>query len=35
MARVMSQGRPDEMALNVFGAPWGVEFLGPPLTPTR
>jgi quercetin dioxygenase-like cupin family protein len=28
------QGKPDRDALNVFGRPWGVEFLGPPLSPT-
>jgi quercetin dioxygenase-like cupin family protein len=33
MAGVMAQGLPDRAALNAFGARWGVEFLGPPLTP--
>jgi quercetin dioxygenase-like cupin family protein len=28
------QGKPDRDALNVFGKPWGVEFLGPPLSPS-
>jgi quercetin dioxygenase-like cupin family protein len=27
------QEKPDRDALNVFGRPWGVEFLGPPLSP--
>ena len=34
LARVMTHGQPDRAALNAFGAPWGVEFLGPPLSPT-
>jgi quercetin dioxygenase-like cupin family protein len=28
---LMSAGRPDMVALNTYGAPWGVEFLGPPI----
>jgi quercetin dioxygenase-like cupin family protein len=28
-----AKGKPDRDALNVFGKPWGVEFLGPPLKP--
>jgi hypothetical protein len=27
----MKDGAPDPVALNDFGAKWGVEFLGPPL----
>jgi quercetin dioxygenase-like cupin family protein len=27
---ILARGRPSQDALNVFGAPWGVEFLGPP-----
>lgn len=27
------KGKPDRNALNLFGKPWGVEFLGPPLSP--
>jgi quercetin dioxygenase-like cupin family protein len=30
---LMAAGRPDFVALNTYGAPWGVEFLGPPLKP--
>ena len=29
------KGKPDRDALNVFGKPWGVEFLGPPLSAVR
>ncbi|HEX2526632.1 MAG TPA: cupin domain-containing protein [Geminicoccus sp.] len=32
LAAVMRDGLPDRMALNAFGAKWGVEFLGPPLS---
>ena len=32
LAGVMAAGKPDRDALNVFGKPWGVEFLGPPLS---
>ena len=33
LAETMRNGMPDGAALNAFGAKWGVEFLGPPLTP--
>jgi quercetin dioxygenase-like cupin family protein len=33
LAGTMRDGLPDRMALNAFGAKWGVEFLGPPLNP--
>ncbi len=29
---VLAKGKPDQETLNVFGKPWGVEFLGPPLS---
>jgi len=32
LGEVMRDGRPDQARLNAFGAAWGVEFLGPPLT---
>lgn len=32
LAGTMRDGVPDQAALNAFGAKWGVEFLGPPLT---
>ncbi|MGF6227611.1 quercetin dioxygenase-like cupin family protein [Inquilinus ginsengisoli] len=32
LAGTMRAGIPDREALNAFGARWGVEFLGPPLT---
>jgi quercetin dioxygenase-like cupin family protein len=35
LAAVMASGRPDREALNSFGAPWGVEFLGAPISATR
>ena len=31
LGEVFAKGKPDREALNVFGKPWGVEFLGPPL----
>ena len=31
---LMAAGRPDPAALNAYGAQWGVEFLGPPLSAT-
>jgi hypothetical protein len=34
LAMVMADGRPDRGALNAFGAPWGVEFLGAPIRAT-
>ena len=33
LAATMRNGLPDKDALNVFGAKWQVEFLGPPLSP--
>jgi len=35
LAAVMANGRPDREALSAFGAPWGVEFLGAPISATR
>jgi quercetin dioxygenase-like cupin family protein len=35
LAAVMANGRPDREALSAFGGPWGVEFLGPPISATR
>jgi quercetin dioxygenase-like cupin family protein len=32
LAAVLASPQHDRSALNAFGAPWGVEFLGPPLT---
>lgn len=32
LAQVLVNGRPDQATLNAFGKPWGVEFLGPPLS---
>jgi quercetin dioxygenase-like cupin family protein len=32
LASVLASPHHDHSALNAFGAPWGVEFLGPPLT---
>jgi hypothetical protein len=32
LAEVMRNGAPDKAALNLFGAKWQVEFLGPPLS---
>ena len=31
LGELMAGGRPDMATLNAFGAPWGVEFLGPPI----
>ena len=33
LAGTMRDGAPDQAALNAFGVKWGVEFLGPPLSP--
>ena len=33
LAGTMRAGIPDPVALDTFGAKWGVEFLGPPLSP--
>ena len=33
LAETMRDGLPDQVALNAFGSKWGVEFLGPPLSP--
>lgn len=32
LGQILGDGHPDQNALNVFGKPWGVEFLGPPLS---
>lgn len=32
LAEVLASPNSDRAALNIFGAPWGVEFLGPPLS---
>jgi quercetin dioxygenase-like cupin family protein len=34
LGKLMAAGRPDMPTLNAFGAPWGVEFLGPPIHET-
>jgi quercetin dioxygenase-like cupin family protein len=34
LGRLMAAGRPDMPTLNAYGAPWGVEFLGPPIHET-
>jgi quercetin dioxygenase-like cupin family protein len=34
LGRLMVAGRPDLPTLNAYGAPWGVEFLGPPIHET-
>jgi quercetin dioxygenase-like cupin family protein len=31
LGKLMAAGRPDMLALNAYGALWGVEFLGPPI----
>jgi quercetin dioxygenase-like cupin family protein len=31
LGELMAAGRPDMLMLNAYGAPWGVEFLGPPI----
>lgn len=33
LATVLASPQSDRAALNTFGEPWGVEFLGPPLSP--
>jgi mannose-6-phosphate isomerase-like protein (cupin superfamily) len=33
LAEVLASPHSDKAALDAFGVPWGVEFLGPPLTP--
>ncbi len=33
LAEVLAKPHVDRSTLNTFGAPWGVEFLGPPLAP--
>ena len=30
LGQVFEKGKPDRDTLNIFGQPWGVEFLGPP-----
>jgi quercetin dioxygenase-like cupin family protein len=35
LGELMAAGRRDMPALNAFGAPWGVEFLGPPIHETK
>jgi mannose-6-phosphate isomerase-like protein (cupin superfamily) len=32
LGETFAAGKPDRQALNSFGKPWGVEFLGPPLS---
>jgi quercetin dioxygenase-like cupin family protein len=32
LGKILEKGRAGRDALNVFGKPWGVEFLGPPLS---
>jgi quercetin dioxygenase-like cupin family protein len=34
LGETFANGKPDREALNVFGKPWGVEFLGPPIFAT-
>jgi quercetin dioxygenase-like cupin family protein len=34
LGKLMAAGRPDIPTLNTYGAPWGVEFLGPPIHET-
>jgi quercetin dioxygenase-like cupin family protein len=34
LGKLMANGRPDMATLNGYGAPWGVEFLGPPIHET-
>ena len=34
LGTLMAAGRPEMAALNAYGAPWGVEFLGPPIHET-
>jgi quercetin dioxygenase-like cupin family protein len=33
LGRILGRGKPSQEALNLFGKSWGVEFLGPPLSP--
>jgi hypothetical protein len=33
LAETMRDGMPDQAALNAFGVKWGVQFLGPPVSP--
>lgn len=35
LGKLMAAGKPDMPTLNNFGAPWGVEFLGPPIHEDR
>lgn len=35
LAKVLASGHTSRDALSAFGAPWGVEFLGPPISATR
>jgi quercetin dioxygenase-like cupin family protein len=32
LGQILGQSKPTQEALNLFGKPWGVEFLGPPLS---
>jgi quercetin dioxygenase-like cupin family protein len=32
LGQILGRGKPSQDALNLFGKPWGVEFLGPPLS---
>jgi quercetin dioxygenase-like cupin family protein len=34
LGEIMAAGRPDSSVLNAYGALWGVEFLGPPISAT-
>jgi quercetin dioxygenase-like cupin family protein len=34
LGQLFAKGKPDRDALNIFGKPWNVEFLGPPLSAT-
>jgi hypothetical protein len=34
LREIFALGRPDNDILNAYGEPWGVEFLGPPITAT-
>ena len=35
LGKLMTAGRPDMLTLNAYGAPWGVEFLGPSIHATN
>jgi quercetin dioxygenase-like cupin family protein len=35
LGELLAAGRPSMQALNAYGAPWGVEFLGPPIHETE